>query len=101
MPTFLHIRGDERDPDKSRAIEPGLPAFLSLGEIKIEPVPLPAEAYQPGLRPFVLESHLKTAEQRIADARAALEAAKSRGGPSDDKPVEPPPPVEAGKAPRR
>jgi mono/diheme cytochrome c family protein len=93
-PTFVHIRGDERTPDKSRAIEPALPAFLSRGELKIEPVPLPAEAYQPGLRPFVLELHLKTAEQRIAEARTALEAAKSRGGRSNDKPADAPRPVE-------
>jgi len=96
-PTFVHIRGDERDPDKSRTIKPALPAFLSLGEFKIEPVPLPVEAYQPGLRPFVLELHLKTAEQRIAEARAALEAAKGRGGPSQGKPADSPPPLEEAK----
>ena len=77
-PTFLHVRGDERNPDQSRTIEPAVPEFLAPGEFKVEPVPLPVEAYQPGLRPFVLELHLKTAEQRIADARTALDAARKK-----------------------
>ena len=86
-PTFLHIRGDERNPDKSRAIEPIVPAFLALGEWKIEPVTLPIDASQPSLRPFVVESYLKIAVQRIADARAAVEAAKSKPA-TDSIPVE-------------
>jgi Protein of unknown function (DUF1553)/Protein of unknown function (DUF1549)/Planctomycete cytochrome C len=74
--TYLHIRGDERNPDKNRTIEPVFPRFLSLGEIKLEPIALPAESYQPGLRPFVVEAHLKLADRRIAEARSALELAK-------------------------
>ncbi|MDB5391699.1 MAG: Planctomycete cytochrome, partial [Planctomycetaceae bacterium] len=76
--TFVHIRGDDRNPDKSRTIEPAVPAFLSLGEFKVVPVMLPAEAYQPGLRGFVVEASLKATEQRIADARLALEVAKKK-----------------------
>ena len=75
-PTFLHIRGDERNPDKSRTIEPLIPAFLSLGDWKIEPVTLPDDAVQPSLRPFVVATHLKVAEQKIAEARTAVEVAK-------------------------
>ncbi len=76
--TFLHIRGDDRNPDKSRVIEPRFPAFLSSIETKIEPVSLPADAVQPSLRSFVVESYLKQAELRIADARTALESAKKK-----------------------
>ncbi len=74
--TFLHIRGDDRNPDKARVIEPGFPAFLSWDETKIEPVSLPSDAVQPSLRSFVVESYLKQAELRITDARATLDAAK-------------------------
>jgi len=80
-PTFVHLRGDDRNPDKSRVIEPAFPAFLMtgvLGAVKIEPVALPAEAAQPGLRSFVVEAHLKAAELRIAAARAELDAAKKK-----------------------
>jgi mono/diheme cytochrome c family protein len=74
-PTFLHIRGDDRNPDKGRLIEPGFPAFLPGGPT-IEPVRLPVEAHQPGLRPFVLESHREHTERGIAKAREALEVAR-------------------------
>jgi mono/diheme cytochrome c family protein len=74
--TFLHIRGDDRRPDEGRKIEAAFPAFLTPVALKIEPVTLPAEAHQPGLRPFVLESHLKAAARRVEAARHALEAAR-------------------------
>jgi hypothetical protein len=77
-PTFVHIRGDDRKPDKTRVIQPGLPAFLPLDAPGIEPVTLPAEAQHPGLRGFVVDLYLKSAEQRIAEARTALEAARKK-----------------------
>ncbi len=45
--TPFHIRGDERNPDKDRAMLPGLPQFLAPDGLKISSVKLPAEAYQP------------------------------------------------------
>jgi mono/diheme cytochrome c family protein len=79
--TFLHIRGDERRPDEGRVIDPGFPGFLTPVAPKIEPVLLPIEAYQPGLRPFVQEAHLRAADHRIAEARKVLEAIS--GGPAE------------------
>jgi hypothetical protein len=86
-PTFLHVRGDDRNPDKSRVIEPGFPPFLALGAPppRIEPVPLPDEASHPGLRPFVVDLYLKTAEQQIAEARTGLEAARKSPPDADAK----------------
>jgi hypothetical protein len=77
-PTYLHIRGDDRNPDKNRDIAPKLPAFLAFDAFPIEPVALPPEAHTPGLRPFVVEGHLRQAEQRIAAARAALDLARNQ-----------------------
>lgn len=77
-PTFVHIRGDDRNPDKSRPIEPVLPALLAFGEFRIEPVQLPVDAHQPGLRPFVVDAYLNQAEKRIAAARVALETARQQ-----------------------
>ncbi len=76
--TFLHIRGDDRNPDKSRVMAAAVPAFLSRGEWKVEPVTLPAEAHQPGLRPFIVEDHTKVAESKIISARAAVETARKQ-----------------------
>lgn len=76
--TFVHVRGDDRNPDKSKVMEPSVPAFLLADQWKIQSVSLPTEAFQPGIRPFVVEAHLKVAQQRIADATAAVAAAKKK-----------------------
>lgn len=76
--TFVHKRGDDRNPDKSRQMLPAVPAFLPQAGWKVEPITLPAEVYQPGLRPFVLEAYLKAAQERTAQAKAEVEAAKKK-----------------------
>lgn len=81
--TFLHIRGDDRNPDKSRPLPPAVPGFLSQGEWKVEPVPLPPEAAQPGLRPFVVDNYLQAAEAAIVAARTALETARAKPAESE------------------
>ncbi|MFM9959641.1 MAG: DUF1553 domain-containing protein [Planctomycetaceae bacterium] len=80
VPTHLHVRGDDRNPDKSRVMEPAVPAFLSSEELKlaIEPITLPPEASHPGLREFVINTHRQSAEQQIAAARSAVEAARKK-----------------------
>lgn len=85
VPTYLHVRGDDRNPDKNRVLEPAVPAFLSLGGLKlvIEPVALPLEAAQPGLRDSAVKTHRQAAEQQLAGARTALDAAKAKLGESE------------------
>ncbi|WP_422927557.1 DUF1549 domain-containing protein [Singulisphaera sp. PoT] len=77
-PTYCFVRGNESQPIKDRPLKPGLPALLSFGDLKIEPVKLPAEAASPGLRPFVLEDHLRLADSQIATARAGLSQAVAK-----------------------
>jgi hypothetical protein len=52
--TWLHVRGDDRNPDKSRALEPSVPGFL-LGSMawQVSPVEMPIEAVHPELKPWV------------------------------------------------
>ncbi|WP_425617047.1 DUF1553 domain-containing protein [Anatilimnocola sp. NA78] len=76
--TFLHIRGDDRNPDKTKPIVPQIPTFLSSVPFAIEPVTLPVEAYQPGLRPSVIEAHLQVAQQAVAKAKEAVDAANKK-----------------------
>jgi hypothetical protein len=85
-PTYRFVRGDERRPLKDRPLPPGLPQLLTFEPLEIRPVSLPAEAHAPGLRPFVLENHLRAAEtqilaarQALAEARKALAEAEKRG----------------------
>src|SRR4051794_14612915 len=74
-PTYKHRRGDDRQPIKEVKITPGLPAVLA-GELKIEPVSLPPEAYAPHLRSFVEANYVKAAEAKVAAARDAVAKAK-------------------------
>jgi hypothetical protein len=69
--TWLHKRGNEQDPDKSRAIEPGAPVSLEGGFVAA-PVELPLEAFNPALQSFVLDDQMRAAERDIAQKRAAL-----------------------------
>ncbi len=75
-PTYRFVRGDERQPLKERPLSPGLPRLLAFADLDIKPVTLPAEAADPGLRPFVLENYLRAAEKKIAAAREALASAR-------------------------
>ena len=78
MPTFLHVRGNESNVDKNRKIVPGLPSLLLPNGLQIKPIKLPAEAYQPGLRAFVLLDHVRLAEKQRAVAEQEEVAAALR-----------------------
>ena len=67
--TPFHVRGDERNPDPNRAVEPGLPRFLLPGGLKVEPVRLPVTAAQPGRRPEVVAAYRARAEAGLVAAR--------------------------------
>ena len=89
-PTWLYIRGDERTPDKSEAISPGVPAVLAFEELKVAPVSLPHEAWQPERRPWVFAAYLtaaatqlKSAESDLSRARTKLAEATHDGSQSD------------------
>ena len=68
--TPFHVRGDERNPDPNRVIEPGLPRFLLPGGLKVEPVKLPLVASQPGRRPEIVAAYRTRAEAGLTAARA-------------------------------
>ena len=67
-PTYLHVRGDEKQAEKTKPIAPGLPEILSLGDLAIKSVQLPAEAHSPGLSAAVVETHVRAAERQVAAA---------------------------------
>ena len=69
-PTYLFVRGDEKQPDTSKPMAPGVPEVLAFREIAVHPVDLPRTAFEPERRPGLIESHLAAAEQAVADAEA-------------------------------
>jgi hypothetical protein len=76
-PTYLHLRGNEKDPDTSRVMPAAIPALLSTGDFQFEAISLPVEAHAPELRPFVLADHLAAATQEIEAARKAVAASQA------------------------
>jgi hypothetical protein len=70
--TYLFIRGDERNPDKSRAILPGIPESLG-GALSIKPVPLTRTVSCPDRRDFVIAESIAASESAVTSARKALE----------------------------
>jgi mono/diheme cytochrome c family protein len=76
--TFLYTRGESRNVVPGKApIPPGVPAFLG-GSFRVEPVPLPATAYYPGLKPFVQQEELQKAEKALAEAELAAVVARRK-----------------------
>lgn len=77
-PTYLYVRGDERNPDKSKIITPGVPSVLAFDELTIEPVSIPAEAWQPERRTGVLDAHVAASRKRVDTAESDLKKAQDR-----------------------
>ncbi len=77
-PTYVHIRGDDRTPDKLRTMKPSVPEFLRLEPFQIEPISLPCEAYDPALRDYVAETYLSDIQTKVNAAKQAMAAAQSQ-----------------------
>ena len=77
--TWLHIRGDEKQPDKSSPVPPGLPEVVATGEFSPVQIQLPLEAWFPGMREYVLNDRLREADQRIERATTKLADLNTNG----------------------
>ncbi|MDF1861171.1 MAG: PSD1 and planctomycete cytochrome C domain-containing protein [Verrucomicrobiales bacterium] len=76
--TFLHLRGDPKQPDKETEITPGVPVFLSGFAKEIAPVSLSPFAYAPGARNYVQEDQRKAAREKVKAAEASLATARGK-----------------------
>ncbi len=76
-PTWRFVRGDDKNPDKSRKIEPGVPAFLDHAPFEIRRIELPRQAVKPGLRADVRKAQLDMAWERLARAQAEWATAEN------------------------
>jgi hypothetical protein len=79
VPTFLFIRGDDRNPDKSKPLPPGVPEALGGRFPGIEPVSLPLTAHAPDKRDFVIDETLAAAAAEVSRTHQALAGARQRG----------------------
>lgn len=91
-PTYRFVRGDEKNPDKSRSIAPGVPKLLAPELPEIKPVDLPPEAWQPQRRAWVAQNAIQQAQHKVVAAEkelakihdriAQMKAAQSAPAPS-------------------
>jgi hypothetical protein len=73
-PTYLFRRGDERTPDKSRALTPGVPAVLG-GDLTVHPVRFTAHDFAQAFGPAVEEAR-RLARADLARADAEIDKAE-------------------------
>ena len=74
-PTYVFRRGDDRYPDKTNALRPGVPQVLG-GRLRVRPVELPAGAYIPDLQPYLINRRLDSAANAVQRARVASQLAE-------------------------
>ncbi len=77
-PTYRFIRGEESNPDKSTSLAPAVPPMLAFEPLRVEPVPLPVEAWQPERRTWVFESYRAAATRKLSDAAARIAPARAK-----------------------
>src|SRR4029077_11712597 len=85
-PTYLFERGDDRRPVTDKPLAPALPRLLTWSPLDIQTIQLPATASSPGVRPYVLENHLKAVDRQIDNARQdVMQARKAMIANTDAK----------------
>ncbi|MBL9131550.1 MAG: PSD1 domain-containing protein, partial [Verrucomicrobiaceae bacterium] len=83
--TFRHLRGDEKNEDKSKPMTPGIPGVLEFASFTPKNITLPKTISQPFLQPFVLKDHLAAAEAEIAALQKKLPT-RPKASPAATKP---------------
>jgi hypothetical protein len=79
-PTYLFVRGNDKEPNTSKPIPPGVPAALDGPAFAVKPVDLPPFAVAPDNRPFVIAETRKANDAAIGTARNAETTARAKLG---------------------
>jgi hypothetical protein len=88
--TFMYSGGDHRNKiDGKPPVPPGVPAALGGIPIRIQPVALPAPAFNPSLKDFVQAEELAKRRQAVTTAEAELAAARARLSSAAAQPATP------------
>jgi len=81
-PTFLYVRGEDKNPDKKNLLGPGVPGALGGNLLELNPITLPAPAVFPDKQPWIIAETLQTHREAITKARTALAQAKAGKEPA-------------------
>jgi len=77
-PTYRFVRGDEKNPDKSMTVTPGVPELLTPELPAIQKVNLPVAAWQPQRHDWVIPAYIAAAKKSLATAETNLVTAKEK-----------------------
>jgi len=86
-PTWLFVRGDERNPNTNEVIAPNVPKLLG-GSLEPELKALPFFAHQPDKRDFVMRDAIAASELAVEEARKAFEKLKASTNAAPEKILE-------------
>ncbi len=81
--TYIHLRGNEKDLDKSEVITPGPPRFLGNIPFAITPISLPPEAYNPSIREYFKDTLIREADEKIQTLEQAQQDQQILKGETD------------------
>ena len=76
-PTYVHRRGEESKPIKSKKMSPAAPAFLSSFAKPAKAIKLPLEAWAPGSKAYVHEKLRQSSQAKIQRIERKLNALKN------------------------
>ena len=95
-PTYLFIRGNEKEPDEQHRLAPTLPRILGGGPLGATAVELPAQAWYPGLQAFAHADLIAAKQLQVSQSQDALHKAEAAlaaapAMPANKEPAEAPP----------
>ena len=82
--TYRHVRGDEANADRSRSLEPGVPAVLAWEAFKPQRVALPFNVHRPGADERVFQDHWAAADSERQAARQRWASSQAQTGAEAD-----------------
>jgi len=71
-PTFLYVRGDDKNPDKKNPLAPTVPAALGGSSLAIASIKLPRDAVQPERQAWLIADTLQAHEAAVKAAEISL-----------------------------
>ncbi|MCS7046723.1 MAG: DUF1553 domain-containing protein, partial [Gemmataceae bacterium] len=76
-PTYLYVRGDDKNPDKKNPLLPAVPAALGGSPLSITAVTLPRDAVRPERQQWLIDETVHAHETAVKDAENALAKVKA------------------------
>ena len=81
--TYVHLRGDPKQPDIENPVGPAIPRFLNSVPFNPQSIELPISAQNPGLREPLRRAHVAALHRQVDEAAARLQPENQKTSTSD------------------